>query len=130
VSWVKLQQLWQRYRKPTPASYPFALTEAQIEALGTLHESEGYKVLQHIVSELAGQRVQALLAADATGVEYERGRLATLREVYDVVDVILTKSKEIDLDRTKRRNGGPRSTEQQLAARHGGNPTVWNRLTA
>lgn len=100
-----------------------------MEALQTFRDSPAFDVFQHIIETLANQRVIGLLSAEVTQVEFERGRLAALREVHDVVDSLLTRCKELDRDRTKR-NGDPSHqplTAEQRAAHHWGNPLWFGR---
>ena len=117
-----LKKFWKRKAKSALATaYPLSLARNQIEALREWRTSPAYEAFQHIVAEMARTRLTQLLSAAPDRVEYTRGALASLNEVHDVVDPILSASEALD-DRT-RSNGSKQ--HDQPAGRHLGSPNWW-----
>lgn len=120
-----LARFWKR--KPAPETpYPFALTPAQITHLQEFRASAGYATFQHVLTEIAQTRLSRLLSTDPTKVEFERGALASLHDITNVVDVILTKCEEINA-RTDKRNGAGNTSNPN--ARFWGHPAFFGGST-
>ena len=107
---------------PPAAQYPLALTPGQVAALREWRSGAGYDAFQHVIAELARRRLTRLLNTEPGKVEFERGALASLNEVHEVMDIILSTCEVVD-DRT-RSNGSKRSASPEQF--HLGNPLWWN----
>lgn len=118
------KRFWRRNSSPAVAAkYPLSLARNQVEALREWAASPAHDAFQHVVTELAKARLSAVLTAEPQKVEFERGALASLTHIHDVVDVLLQTCEAVD-DRT-RSNGSKRSAVPDHRAQFWGNSLYW-----
>ena len=72
-------------------------------------DSDGYTAYQHVVKTIAELRAQrsAFRAITVEDANFERGVLFAYRELYDVVETILSKSEEVESARQSRNGEQP-----------------------
>lgn len=112
-----LKRFWRpKKRLPAATQYPLGLDSAQVNALREFHTSKGYAAFQHVVGELAQHNLSRLLTAEPAKVEYERGALASLNQLYDAIERLLSACEALD-DRT-RSNGSKHGNRNAFLLGH------------
>ena len=95
---------WKRREKPK-TQYPLGLNAHQLEQLEALKDSKQFGIFISLLKQIAEFNGEVLLSTEDTLFYRRQGYVNALREVINLLPLILSEARRIDNERTRTTNG-------------------------